>query len=137
MTRHVCGSTRVVECATWLARWRVDYPESAAAREFDPRTDEWMARSEALAPATLDRLEQIFRGVPPPRRGAVGPVDRANTFTSLFSKFYVYAIPFDRAVLRNVWAGCDGNAAGCQMARMRANERFDRFEFPRAPAGGS
>jgi hypothetical protein len=60
--------------------------------------------------------------------------------TQLFSAYYNHAIPFDRAVLREAWSGCDGAAGGgvsaCQTARLQVNTRLDRFELPRGPLAG-
>jgi spermidine synthase len=140
VTRHVCESQRVMECATWLARWRADHPDSRAARVYDPRTIESMAQIEVLGPPTLARIEQIFRGTIPPDRGQANPVARAALFTNLFSTFYVHAIPFDRAVLRNVWSECGRGgdlASVCHTARVHADGRLDRFELPRGVDQGS
>jgi len=138
VTRHICGTDRPSECATWLARWRADHPESAEARAYDPRTIEYQAKAEALAPANIDGLERIFRRALPPDSSGRSPVARAVAFTRVFTTYYVYAIPFDRSLLRTVWGGCDGGeASACQLARVQANERFERFELPRQDRGGS
>ncbi len=139
VTRHVCENARVNECITWLARWRVDYPESKAAHIFDPRTVERMSQVEALAPPTIARVAELFRGNVPFDRGAPNPLARAASFTNLFSTFYVHAIPFDRALLRRAWSGCNGaeqgSSSSCVTARFQANQRLDRFELSRAAAG--
>jgi spermidine synthase len=138
VTRHLCTQQRVIECATWLARWRADYPQSKDARFYDPRTIETMAQSELLNPGTIARIEQMFLGVVPPDRGQSNPVARAAQLTNLFSTFYVHAIPFDRALLRNAWSQCARGgelASACQTARVHADSRLDRFELPRGTDG--
>jgi hypothetical protein len=135
VTKHICQALRPLECVTWLARWRVDHPESRAARLYDPRSIERMEKVEGLTPMAIARVEQLFRDgmAANPQRG--NPLVRASGLTSLFSALYVHAIPFDRAILRNAWNECnDGGALGpaCQTARVHANERLDRFELPRA-----
>jgi hypothetical protein len=138
LTRHICSSRRVSECAAWLARWRADHPESQAARRYDPRAVPLMGSLEALSPATLARIEMMYRNAVPTNRSAENPVQRASAFTNLFASFYTHAIPFDRALLRASWSGCDGAGAqsNCQTARVQANARLDRFELSRAPGRG-
>jgi hypothetical protein len=100
-----------------------------------------MGGIEALSPQTISRVEQVFRGVVPPERGAANALSRAAAFTNLFSSFYVHSTPFDRALLREVWSGCNGAQPGvgsaCAPARFQANQRLDRFELPRGADGGS
>jgi hypothetical protein len=140
VTRHVCESREVTECAAWLARWRADHPDSQAARRYDPRGLPRMGPYDALSPPMLARVEKLFRGVVPAEPSAANGLQRALSLTNLFSSFYTHAIPFDRALLREGWSGCDGaGAAGastCQTARVHANARLDRFELPRASLGG-
>ena len=130
VTKHLCEALRTDECATWLARWRVDHPESRAARLYDPRRIERMGQVEALSPLAIARVEQLFRGSAPADPQQTDPLIRATRLTNQFSVSYVHAIPFDRAVLRNAWNECnDGGQLGsaCHTARLRANERLDRF----------
>jgi spermidine synthase len=140
VTRHVCESREVTECAVWLARWRADHPGSQAARRYDPRSLPRMGAFDAFSPFLLARVEKLFRGVVVPDPAASNGFQRAMSLTNLFSSFYTHAIPFDRALLREGWSGCDGGAGGtassCQGARMHANARLDRFELPRAQLGG-
>jgi len=78
----------------------------------------------------IARVEQLFRGSAPADPQQTDPLIRATRITNQFSVSYVHAIPFDRAVLRNAWNECnDGGQLGsaCHTARLRANERLDRF----------
>jgi len=134
VTRHICESLRVSECATWLARWRTDYPESRAAQLYDPRTIERVGQTDALSPMAIARVERLFRGTVPADGKQGNPLGRAVGFSNLFSTSYVHAIPFDRSILRNVWNECGSGGelgAACHTARLHANERLDRFELPR------
>jgi spermidine synthase len=142
VTRHVCEARRIGECVSWLARWRADHPGSEAARRYDPRKLPKLAGVEAFSPQNLARVEALFRGALPRDAAAADPLRRATQVTQLFSTFYNHSIPFDRAVLRAAWSGCDGASGGavsaCQTARVQANTRLDRFELPRgSPFGGS
>jgi hypothetical protein len=140
VTKHVCKLRRGNECATWLARWRSDHPDSEAARTFDPSaSNKALANAETLEPRVLEEIEQLFRGELPPTPRAKNPLARAALLTNLFGSHYVHAIPFDRNVLGNAWSGCTGRFRGsnCEQARLRANERLDRFELRRGPLVGS
>ena len=139
VTRHVCESRRIVECGTWLARWRADHPNSREARRYDPRALPRMQTYEAISPFTIARIETLFSGAPPPELTAGNSLQRATALTHLFSTYYTHAIPFDRALLRSGWSACDGGggpASSCQLARAQANARLDRFELPRGLLGG-
>jgi spermidine synthase/MFS family permease len=139
VTKHVCGLKRIRQCGTWLARWRNDHPDSAKAREFDPRKLEGMANTERLTPQSIDQIQRFFAGDIPPAPPSQGVLARAAKITNFFAEHYVYAIPFDRRLLSDAWSGCRGNASvnsSCQQARQRANERLDRFELPIGPQVG-
>jgi hypothetical protein len=127
VTQHMCNSLRTQECATWLARWRRDYPGSRAAANYDPRTVERIAQPELLAPAAIARLGQLFAPGAAPPLVEGNPLRRAQQLTNQFSSAYVHAIPFDRAVLRAAWDGCAGEGDACRTAREGANQRLDRF----------
>jgi hypothetical protein len=89
-----------------------------------------MGQVEALSPLAIARVEQLFRGNTPADPQQTNPLIRATRITDQFSVSYVHAIPFDRAVLRNAWNECnDGEQveSACHTARLRANERLDRF----------
>jgi spermidine synthase len=137
VTRHVCESRRIVECGTWLARWRADHPDSQEAHSYDPRTLPRMRAYDAISPPMLARIERLFSGTVPADASG-GSLQRATALTNLFSSFYTHAIPFDRALLRSGWSSCDGGgvASSCEMARVQANTRLDRFELPRGQMGG-
>jgi hypothetical protein len=84
----------------------------------------------------LARVELLYRGALPRDSTSGNPFRRATSLTNLFSTFYNHGIPFDRSLLRAAWSGCDGAGGGsssCQMARVQANARLDRFEVPRGP----
>jgi hypothetical protein len=90
-----------------------------------------MGQLEALSPLAIARVAQLFRGSVPAGPQQANPLVRATRITNLFSASYVHGIPFDRAILRDAWSKCDkgGEELGsaCHTARLRANERLDRF----------
>ncbi len=131
VARYVCQARRIPACATWVARWRAEYPDSEAARSYDPRQEKRIGEAGLLAPAALEQVEGLWRKEPQ-LAGANGLQQAAN-LTHLFSIFYTHTLPFDRARLRDGWNSCssDGaSATNCQMARSRANEQLLRFEIP-------
>jgi hypothetical protein len=130
VTRHLCNSLRAQECATWLARWRLDHPDSSAAAGYDPRSIERMSQSDVLDPLAIARVASLFAGDVPPALQQGDPLRRAQRITNQFSSSYVHAIPFERSLLRAAWDRCDGDGAAgeaCRVARERTNERLDRF----------
>ena len=140
VTRHVCKLQRINECATWLARWRSDYPDSKEARAFDPREVNKLGSTPGVQPQVIDQIEAAFRGKSPPTPHAKNPVARATQLTNFFSSHYVHAIPFDRRLLGDAWSDCRGRPdtnARCQQARQRWNETLERFEMPDAPLAGA
>jgi hypothetical protein len=140
VTRHICGSRRPIECATWLARWRSGHPDSQEAQEFDPTVGEkGPGRVEALEPETIRQVVQLYRGELPATPRATNPAARALALTNLFASYYVHAIPFDRGLLRSVWSGCSarsGWASTCEQTRLLMNQQLDRFELSTSARGG-
>ncbi len=140
VTKHLCKLQRVNECATWLARWRSDHPASEDATRFDAGSvSQGLARIELLKPHSIEQIEQLFLGRLPPTPKAKNPLSRATALTNMFGAHYVHAIPFDRGILGSAWSKCAGRGdmvVNCQHARLRANERLDRFEITRGPRGG-
>jgi spermidine synthase len=133
VVRHLCRTKRYGECATWLARWRSDYPGSQRARDLDPRKlSPGLGRTAELQPQMIERIENLFRGELPPTPRAKTPLARATQLTSFFAGHYVHAVPFDRRVLSKIWSGCRGNpklAVACEQERLRVGERLDRFDL--------
>jgi spermidine synthase len=139
VARHVCTLQRANQCATWVARWRADHPDSEAARTFDPRQLPGMAKRDPVQPHLIEQITHLFRGELPPTPRAKGALARASYLTNFFVEHYAHPIPFDRRLLGNVWSGCRGNAAlnsSCQQARLSLGERSERFQLPRGALVG-
>jgi len=133
VTRHLCAMHRPKECATWLARWRSDHPESETVRNLELRSlGKGLEKRDELQPPVIARIEQLFRGELPATPHAKNPVARATQLTGLFTGHYVHTIPFDRRVLGKAWSACRGNPsvnASCQQTRQQVDERFERFDL--------
>ncbi len=119
--RETCRFRRMDHCATFLARWRRDYPAS-------PRLEQTLGELRAngsgkasLSPSTIARLMPLFEG--PMRAYGDGlRAPRAERITSRFLEYFHYAVPFDRRKLEAVWDHCRGDA--CADGRRLAEQRL-------------
>jgi hypothetical protein len=98
-----------VLCATALARWRHDEPDSAELAQRLKR------HREVLEPKQLDTLAKLFGDGSLP--GPVSPA-RARRATEQFGLHYYHAIPFDREALEATWQHC--RTPDCWPARREA-----------------
>jgi hypothetical protein len=119
--RETCRFNRGRDCASLIARWSVDYPDS----------DLWRATLSALRKTTrprnmhltaqpLARLRALYSGRVIPREDPRPPHVEAMRVTSLFLNFYSHVLPFDRRVLEEVWGRCGG--ADCEAQRVRVQK---------------
>jgi SAM-dependent methyltransferase len=119
--RETCRFNRGRDCASLIARWSVDYPDS----------DLWRATLSALRKTTrprnmhltaqpLARLRAFYSGRVIPREDPRPPHVEAMRVTSLFLNFYSHVLPFDRRVLEEVWGRCGG--ADCEAQRVRVEK---------------
>jgi hypothetical protein len=134
VARYICRARRTAACASWVARWRTEYPESAAARSYDPRTEKRVGDVSTLSPAALHRVEQLMGNDLP----ASDPFWSPANVTHSFSVYYTHTAPFDRGLLRDAWSACireGADSTRCETARARADEQLSRFWVPRR--GGS
>jgi MFS family permease len=126
-----CRLDRREDCATFLARWGFDYPQSTRlqAALADVRKTSGGQGAE-FTPASLGRLWVLFDG----RIPAVKPeasLARAEALTRRFAAHYHHAVPFDRRVLETAWRSCQGDA--CEERRRQALERLGE-PMPDEPA---
>jgi hypothetical protein len=116
--RETCRFKRLKDCATWLARWSVDYPESELRRDMLPRLRKGArSRIPVLSPPRLERLHGIYSGQIVPSLDTPPPGEEARRVTDLFLRRYNHVVPFDRRVLEEVWARCDGE--DCEVERAK------------------
>ncbi len=117
--RESCRFDRLRDCATWLARWSVDYPDS----------DRWRRSASALR----KRLRGLARAIGSRRlallsafyAGHVTPSDdaglswlEARRTTDLFVNHFNHVIPFDPRLIDEIWSRC--SARECETERARA-----------------
>jgi predicted membrane-bound spermidine synthase len=120
-----CRSRRDSECATFLARWRHDHPDSLRYPEALAEAREASGGSSLLSDRNLARIERLFgagggRNGGEPDRGGV--LARAQAKTQRFLRYYHHAVPFDRGVLVRAWREC--RLGPCEQARSQAEERL-------------
>jgi spermidine synthase len=138
VTKHLCEAKSARECATWLARWRTDYPESPAARRYDPLRASSLGHHPDLEPQLIALIAGLYRGKLPTTPRARNSLFRAEQVTDFFAQHYIHAIPFERGLLREVWSQCGGNPnlnTQCQQTRLRIDERLDRLQVTSSGAG--
>jgi len=121
-----CRYERVAECATFLARWKHDYPGSARFPEALAEARSSVAESELLSERNLALLVRLYgadNGGPP---SGNRPLARANRTTQRFLRFYHHAVPFDRKVVVDVWNDCRVEA--CEERRRSAEKELGALD---------
>ncbi len=115
-THEICRFQRARDCATFVARWSVEHPDSdlwratlsslrKTAHPMDPH----------LAAYRLERLRALHRGGSMAEGDAVPAHVEALRVTGLFLNHYNHVVPFDRRAVEEVWNRC-GDAA-CEAER--------------------
>ena len=114
---ETCRVERMGECAAFLARWQLDYPDSERrAAALAASRGSSASAAEHLTDVHLAQIGELFGdGSAQLRPGA--PVSRATATTQRFIFYYHHAIPFDRRALAAVWRAC--RTAACVEPRRR------------------
>jgi spermidine synthase len=113
--RETCGLEYVAECATLLAVWQRDHPNSPrlAATLADVRK---IWADPILQDGSIADLARLFDG-DLELKSIDRPLVRARRITERFLAHYHHAAPFDRRVLERVWASCQSKR--CEQPRRR------------------
>jgi hypothetical protein len=93
------------QCATLLARWALEEPESAAREQLI----RWVNENVEWDTSPLERvdaLQALYRTLPP---GMPVTPDEAGRATTLFLQHYHYAYPFPRTMVEELWRRCRQN----------------------------
>jgi hypothetical protein len=105
-SREVCR-LHEKRCATVLAEWRHDDPESVALQA----TIAWTQQNEALRAEfegdKLSRLVEFFDAGN--FQDAPGSYASARRLTQSFTDYYEFAAPFDIEILSDTWWRCTGD----------------------------
>jgi len=117
--RESCRFNRLRDCATWLARWSVDYPDSdrwrRSASELRKRMRGW---ARAIGSRRLALLSAFYAGhVTPSDDAGLSWLDARRT-TDLFVNHFNHVIPFDPRLIDEIWSRC--SARECETERARA-----------------
>jgi hypothetical protein len=124
--REACRFKRMQDCASFVARWSVDYPDSALWRATLPTLRKsTLTRDTDLTAQRLGRLRSLYSGwiisgedAPPPRMVF-------QRVKNLFLNYYNHVVPFDRRVLEEVWGRCGED---CESGRAGAEELLWGFD---------
>jgi spermidine synthase len=126
--RESCRFSRLRDCATWLARWSVDYPQSDrwqhAASELRKRM---RRRASMLGLGRLAALSALYAGRITSADDATVSLLKAQQTTDLFVNHYNHVIPFDPRLIEEIWSRC--TAKECATGRAGAEpwiEESDR-----------
>jgi hypothetical protein len=119
--REACRLKRAKDCASFVARWSVDYPKSALRRAALPTLRKTARpRESTLSAARLERLRAVYSGQTLPSEDAPSPLVEAQRVTDLFLNHYHHVVPLDPRVLEEAWGRCEGE--DCEAGRARAAE---------------
>lgn len=141
ITAEAC-KTRPVLCASLLAYWRAEVPESAARDAQLGALLQSGPFRRHVGPAKIETLASFYAAEP-----ATDPIPpaEATRLTDLFAEYYFHGAPFPRRTLASFWTRCHGVGAtgGCDAARAHAERRVgslpqaaaqEAAAGPRAPA---
>ena len=115
---ETCGH-RAAACATLVAQFRRDHPESARFRDLAERLRARGAGSAKTNLDTMAALSSLFGDEPIAVPGA-DPVALAMDVTNLFARHYHHGAPFRRAQLGALWDRCESDperAGDCRTQR--------------------
>ncbi|HEY5657863.1 MAG TPA: fused MFS/spermidine synthase, partial [Myxococcota bacterium] len=118
--RETCRLNRGTDCATFLARWMFEYPDSSGPRTALSELRESPGARREIADLRLQEVLGFYTGRVAAADASLTS-DRARKLTNRFLNHYHHAIPFDLGALENVWERCRGE--GCDTARARAERR--------------
>jgi len=125
--REACRFQRAQDCATFVARWSADYPDSPLWRATLAALRK-RARPEnpGLVRPRFEELRALYSGRAVPSDGAALRLAEVQAMTILVYHYYNHAIPFDRGVLDEAWDRCGGET--CEAGRARIEELLWEFD---------
>jgi hypothetical protein len=104
--REVCR-LHAKRCATVLAEWRHDDPESAALQATTAWTQQNKALRAEFEGGKLSSLAEFFDA--DNFQNAPGTYASARHLTQSFTDYYEYSAPFDIEILSDTWWRCAGD----------------------------
>jgi spermidine synthase len=114
-----CRFDRGAACATFMAKWKHDNsaPESFAA--LLPRLQKNPSVSSQLRMESIEGLAGFFGGERFRSPGA-RPLAFAQAQTNRYLRHFNLVMPFDRAVLEDIWRACDSPPCQPAMAKLES-----------------
>ena len=109
-----CRFERSSTCATFMAKWKHDRPDSPRAESVLAKLRKKPKNAPQLREESIDNLIFFFGG----ERGSSRENDTlafALRQTNRYLKHFSLAVPFDRRVLEEIWRRCD--TPPCEEAR--------------------
>jgi len=113
-------------CATLVASWLVDTPQSPARDEI---LDSY-GHNQVLRLYDVQRLRWLFDGTPYPANMKVTPLN-AMQASELYVDLYHHAAPFSPRALARLWQSCDANESqkeACDAGRERVEKWMQELE---------
>jgi spermidine synthase len=133
---EACRVGRYAECATFVALWLRERPDSARLEERLAEVRRQDESAVTLGTEQLERIGRLFGDGREASDGAGTPAGRATAFararaaTQRFLRHFHHAAPFDRRSLKALWRRCHTKA--CEASRREFESRLG----PLAPGGG-
>ncbi|HXV37045.1 MAG TPA: fused MFS/spermidine synthase, partial [Myxococcota bacterium] len=109
VAEEICARRRDQECATLIARWALDHPDSERLRaSLASLRKSAQRRDSPFAPQRLERVKELFDGEL--ARGGDAEIDslEAQRATELFEHLYHHVFPFEIGALERTWQRCGG-----------------------------
>jgi predicted membrane-bound spermidine synthase len=114
--------TRPILCASLLAYWHAQIPESPARDAQHAALLQIGPFRRHVGPAMIATLASFYAAAP-----ATDPIPpaEATRLTDLFAEYYFHGAPYPRSTLASFWTRCRGAGAtgGCDAARAHAERR--------------
>ena len=116
-------------CATWIARWQHDDPDSLALAQVLAERRAQKRFRRHLNPSHLSEIAALF-GESASERGDALTFQQASNATRLFTEYYLHAAPFRREVLGSMWRRCRDASNRCRAGRLRAEKSLGPLSEP-------
>lgn len=131
-----CRFDRGAACATFMAKWKHDKSAPERFSALLPKLQKNPIVASQLRMESIEGLASFFGGerlrISGPR-----PVAFAQMQTNRYLKHFNLALPFDRAVLEDIWKACD--SPPCEQARVRLESVVGPLDIysPRSATGAA
>lgn len=108
------------QCATWMARWAYEYPDSPARLQALEKLRKTSKASAHLNAQNLQRLTSFF-DKNPLQSSPARSLAMSRRETGRYLKHFNVVAPFERSALEEIWRACD--TPPCEEARRELEAR--------------